>query len=101
MKSQSRLKRDEILTLLKRQRSLLEERFGVTRLGIFGSVARDEATEQSDLDIVVEMAPNFLMMVHLKDYLQETLEVPIDIVRYRSNMNPFLKQRIDQEAVYV
>ena len=95
------MKRDEALTALRGQRSLLETRFGVTRLGIFGSVSRDEATDYSDLDVVVEMAPDLFRMVRLKEHLQETLRVPVDIVRYRNNMNPFLKQRIDREAFYV
>ena len=93
--------RDEALTALKYQRELIQTRFGVTRLGIFGSVARDETHEFSDLDVVVEMVPDLFMMVHLKEYLQDILEVPVDLVRYRPNMNSFLKQRIDQEAVYV
>ena len=95
------MKRDEALAALKTQREILQTKFGVTRLGIFGSVARDEASELSDLDVVVEMAPDLFMMVHLKEHLQDTLKVPVDIVRYRQNMNSFLKQRIDREAVYV
>ncbi|NER37476.1 MAG: nucleotidyltransferase [Oscillatoria sp. SIO1A7] len=95
------MKRDEALAALKSQREILQTKFGVTRLGIFGSVARDEASELSDLDVVVEMAPDLFMMVHLKEHLQDTLKVPVDIVRYRQNMNSFLKQRIDREAVYV
>jgi uncharacterized protein len=95
------MNQQEALIALRDQRSLLKHRFGVTRLGIFGSVARDEATDRSDLDVVVEMAPDLFMMVHLKEYLQETLKIPVDVVRYRSSMNPFLKARIDQEAIYV
>lgn len=95
------MKRDEALAALKSQREILQTKFGVTRLGIFGSVARDEASELSDLDVVVEMAPDLFMMVHLKEHLQDTLKIPVDIVRYRQNMNSFLKQRIDREAVYV
>lgn len=95
------MKRDEALAALKSQREILQTQFGVTRLGIFGSVARDEASELSDLDVVVEMAPDLFMMVHLKEHLQDTLQVPVDIVRYRQNMNAFLKHRIDKEAVYV
>ncbi len=95
------MKRDTALTTLRQQRSLLATRFGVTRLGIFGSVARDEATDLSDLDIVVEMDPDLFRMVHLKDHLEEILQIPVDIVRYRDTLNPFLKHRIDQEAIYV
>lgn len=95
------MRRDEALAALKSQREIIQTKFGVTRLGIFGSVARDEASELSDLDVVVEMAPDLFMMVHLKEHLQDSLKVPVDIVRYRQNMNSFLKQRINREAFYV
>jgi hypothetical protein len=95
------LQRNQLLSTLRQLKPILMERYGITRLGIFGSVARDEAAESSDIDIVVEMPPDLFTMVHLKEYLQETLQVSVDIVRYRSGMNAFLKQRIDQEAIYV
>jgi predicted nucleotidyltransferase len=95
------LGRKMILDILNQRKQNLVETYGITRLGIFGSVARGEATEISDVDVVVEMAPDLFMMVRLKEYLQEILDAPVDIVRYRATMNPFLKQRIDQEAVYV
>lgn len=95
------LQRSKVLEMLHQLKPLLAERYGVTRLGIFGSVARDQATEVSDVDVVVEMAPDLFAMVHLKEHLRNALQVPVDIVRYRTTMNPVLKQRIDQEVVYV
>jgi uncharacterized protein len=47
------------------------------------------------------MLPDLFMMVHLKNELQEILQTPVDLVRYRQSLNPFLKARIDQEAIYV
>ncbi|MGE4296225.1 MAG: nucleotidyltransferase family protein [Campylobacterales bacterium] len=94
------MKRDEALTILKSQMSLLQSRFGVKRAGLFGSVARDEAGADSDIDIVVEMAPDLFLMVHAKEALEAAFHAPVDLVRYRERMNPFLKKRIDQEAVY-
>ena len=95
------LKRSVLLATLRQLKPMLMESYGVTRLGVFGSVARDEATATSDLDVVVEMPPDLFSMVHLKNHLQESLQVSIDLVRYRPHMNAFLKQRIDQEAIYV
>jgi predicted nucleotidyltransferase len=40
-------------------------------------------------------------MVHIKDAMEQALHLPVDIVHYQEKMNQFLKQRIDQEAVYV
>jgi uncharacterized protein len=95
------LQRSQVLETLHQIKPLLVERYGVARLGVFGSVARDQTTAMSDVDIVVEMAPDLFAMVHLKDHLQAALQVPVDLVRYRPTMNPVLKQRIDQEAIYV
>ena len=95
------LKQTLILKKLCEIKPNLSEKYGVTDLSIFGSIARNEATITSDIDIVVNMPPDLFMMVHLKNELQEILQIPIDLVRYRQNLNPFLKARIDQEAIYV
>lgn len=95
-------RREEILEVLRHHKEELANRYGVTKLGVFGSVARDEAREESDVDVVVTLRqPNLFMMVHIKDALEAALHRPVDIVQYREQMNQFLKQRIDREAVYV
>lgn len=88
----------EILRDYKRERGA---RYGIVDIGVFGSVARDEAGEASDVDVVVRiLKPDLFMLVGLKDELAERFHRPVDIVTYRENMNPFLKKRIDGEAVY-
>ncbi|MBW6519971.1 MAG: nucleotidyltransferase domain-containing protein [Desulfoarculaceae bacterium] len=94
--------REEVLRILGLHRDELAERYGVTRIGIFGSVARGDVTEVSDVDVVVEMMkPDLFYMVHIKEELEEALHCPVDIVHYRQQMNEFLKKRINSEAVYV
>ena len=96
------LRREDVLRVLGSHRAELADRYGVTRLGIFGSVARNEASDDSDVDIVVEtQVPDLLMMVNLKEDLEQLLQRKVDLVRYRVRMNPFLKKRIDNEARYV
>jgi len=96
------MKRNEILRILARFRELKRDEFGIVRLGVFGSVARDEMVDASDVDIVVELAqPDLLALVGIKQELEELLHQRVDVVRYRDQMNPFLKRRIDQEAIYV
>ncbi len=54
------------------------------------------------MDVVVELEdPDLLILVGVKQELEELLRVPTDVVRYRDEMNPYLKRRIDQEAIYV
>ena len=96
------MRRDEALRALAGLKPQLAERYGVRRLGIFGSTARDEATGASDLDVVVEMPPLSLWtVVGIRQELEERLGVHVDLVRYRPTLGPRLKRRIDAEAVYV
>jgi uncharacterized protein len=70
-------------------------------VGIFGSIVREESREGSDVDVVVDMPPDLFAMVHLKEQLEKAFQAQVDLVRYRKQMNAFLKQRIDNEAEYV
>ena len=92
----------QVLETLNQFKNIYLEKYGVTALGIFGSTARDETHEDSDIDIVVKMKkPDLFYLVHIKEELQEVYDAKVDIVRYREKMNPFLKKRIDNEAIYV
>jgi predicted nucleotidyltransferase len=96
------MQRDEILRVLAQFRDRRAKEFGITRIGIFGSLARGEATDASDVDVVVELErPDLLLLVGIKQELEELLQRPVDVVRYRERMNPFLKKRILRDAVYV
>ncbi len=95
------LGREAILRELKNHLSDFERRYGVTRIGIFGSAARDEMREDSDIDVVVEMRePDLFYVVHIKEALEEDFKRPVDVIRYRESMNRYLKARIDREAQY-
>lgn len=96
------IRRDDALAILRRSKGELEERYGITRMGIFGSVARDQSSVGSDIDVVVQMQnPNLFTLVHVKEELEGVLHERVDIIHYRERMNVFLKSRIDQEAIYV
>ncbi|MCF8127736.1 MAG: nucleotidyltransferase domain-containing protein [Deltaproteobacteria bacterium] len=93
---------EEVLGILKNRKSKFESAYGVTAIGIFGSLARNEPVPDSDVDIVVKMAkPDLFYMVHIKEELEDDCKTKVDIIHYRDKMNAFLKRRIDREAVYV
>jgi uncharacterized protein len=97
-----KISRDYILNELKKITPLLSKKYGVTKLGVFGSVARDQASDESDVDIVFQISkPNLFVTVHIKEYLEQVLNMPVDLIRYRDSMNPYLKKRIDTEGIYV
>ena len=94
--------RSAILSYLKKFKIENQEKYQIKSLGIFGSVARNEATDRSDVDIVVELKKQDLFkLIGIKQDIEEYFNVSVDIVSYRKQMNPFLKKRIDKEAIYV
>ena len=95
------ISRENVLSVLGEHKPALAAKYGVTRLGIFGSVARGEPTDASDVDIIVHMPPDLFLMVHMKEELEQLLQSPVDLVRYQKHLNALLKSRIDREAVYI
>ncbi len=94
--------RDQILQILYDYKQEHGKQYGIQALGIFGSVARDEASPESDLDIcIVTETPDPYILVHIKEDLEQETHQKIDIVRVREKMNPHLKSRIDSEGIYV
>ncbi|MBW2196033.1 MAG: nucleotidyltransferase domain-containing protein [Deltaproteobacteria bacterium] len=99
--SPNAISRDEVFRELRHVKEELKVRYGVTRIGIFGSVARSEIKTDSDVDVVVEMKPNLFMRAGLKAELESRFGKSVDVVRYRQGMNRHLKARIDRDALYV
>ena len=94
--------RDHILNLLAQYKKNNRDKYAIEKIGIFGSVARAEATDTSDIDICIKTkTPDLFMLVHIKEELQNLFHKSIDIVRVRDRMNPYLKRRIEEEAIYV
>jgi uncharacterized protein len=99
---EQRIRRKDALEVLRRYKRESDRQYGVTALGVFGSIARDEATKSSDVDVVVKMRdPDLFSLVHIKETLEDAFHGRVGIVHYRDRMNAFLKNRIDRDAVYV
>ena len=94
--------KEEILRLLSLYKPIAKSKYGLTRIGIFGSAARDERTEDSDIDVCYEgNVPTLLTLDIIQTDLEQLFKCPVDMVRVRDNMNELLKKRIEKEAVYV
>ena len=92
----------EVIDILKKYKNENADKYGIHAIGVFGSFARNEAKEESDVDIVLETeTPNLFKVVHIKEELENIFHRPVDIVRNRERMNPYLKKHIEKEAVYV
>lgn len=92
----------DILALLDGFMPYAENHYGIKRIGVFGSVARGEQNDDSDVDICYEgRALSFLTMDLFQSELEKLLGCKVDTVRVRDNMNPVLRERIRKEGVYV
>jgi hypothetical protein len=92
---------DEYLKILRNHTEDLKNRFGIRSLRLFGSVARNEHQEGSDVDVCVEMAPNLYQLISLKQGLEALLGCTVDVVRMNRNMSPFLKREIEKDGIYI
>ena len=90
------------MQLLKRYKPTAQKKYGMTKIGIFGSVARGEQKEGSDVDVCYEgEAPSFITLDRIQSELEELLGSKVDLVRVRDNMNSLLRQRIYRDGIYV
>ena len=96
------MNKNEILHTLKKFKEQNRKNFSIIRMGLFGSIARDEINKKSDIDVVVELEKaDLFYLIGIKQDLEEEFHRKVDVVRYNKNMNSFLKKRIDKEALYV
>jgi predicted nucleotidyltransferase len=91
-----------IKALLQESMPALRMTFPLRRLGVFGSVARGEATAASDVDILVELERpiGLFQFIELEDRLRELLHRDVDAVTANA-LKPMIKDAILREAIYV
>ncbi len=94
------MQKEKVLALLKEHKSYIQDRFKVRKIALFGSYARDEATEKSDVDIMVEMEPSFDNFFDLKYFLEDTLQKRVDLAKEKT-IRAFIKEKIEKDLIYV
>ncbi|HGZ70765.1 MAG TPA: nucleotidyltransferase [Nitratifractor sp.] len=91
----------DILNYLKIHKKTFQEKYELEKIGLFGSYARDEAKEDSDIDIFVQMKPDLFKLVELKQQIEEDLQKKVDIVRNHKYIKPLLLKMIEKDIDYV
>ena len=86
---------------LKSSQRFLSDHYGVTSMLLFGSLAKNEQKEDSDVDVCVEMKPNLFRQAGVKAHLQELLGCDVDVVRMRKDMNSVFKRQILKYGIRV
>jgi predicted nucleotidyltransferase len=90
---------DELRDILRRHLPLLEERYEVASLGLFGSYVRCEAGAESDLDVLVRFrrTPGLIRFIELENYLSDLLGVRVDLVMAET-LKPGIARRVLAEV---
>ena len=94
---------DQIVEYLEKNKRFLYDRFGVTRMGIFGSFVRGDQVASSDIDMIVDIEKarkNIHSFLQLKRYLEKELEKKIDI-GFEHSLKPILRDKIKKQVIYV
>ena len=80
----------------------LKGEYGIKSLRLFGSMARGESHDGSDVDVFVDTeTPNPFLLMDAKDYLEQRVGRSVDIIRNHPNLNPRLRHRIERDGVTV
>jgi predicted nucleotidyltransferase len=94
--------RQDILASLKNLKKEVAKEYSVKTIGVFGSVARNEQTGQSDIDLLVEFSKpvGFVTFMRLENFLSERLGKQVDLVTSDS-LKPVIRQDVLSEVIYV
>lgn len=88
-----------ILQFLRENKSFLLKEFGVTSISLFGSFARGEEREDSDIDFLVDMPADLHKLLSLIQFLEEKFNRKVDIVRNRPNLKQRFINRVSEEKI--
>ncbi len=93
-----------ILDYLRKNKDRLFQKYQLTQIGIFGSIARGEQTENSDIDIIIEFEPDtsdlYALKLNLRNEIQSKFNRPVDICRLKY-IKPIFRSQIESEIRYV
>jgi len=98
---QAKLTHTEIMDILKNDKAFLRKEFGVINIGLFGSYAKGNQKEDSDIDFLVELQePRFEWLAGLQIYLETKFGRKIELIRKGKNVNQRLIQKVERDIIY-
>lgn len=97
----TQLTRNQIINILRAEKSYLTKEFGVVNIGLFGSFATGRSDMNSDIDLIVELTePRFDYLAGLQVYLEKKFSRKIEIVRKGKRINTRFFQRVEKDTIY-
>ena len=91
--------RQEYVNIIKSHANVLQSRFGITSMRLFGSVARNEHNDKSDVDLFVTMPPRLYNYIAASQYLSELLGSEVDLIQDHRNLRPFFRKQIEKDGI--
>jgi len=91
--------KQECIDLLRAHSTELQQRFGISYMRLFGSVAKGLSREDSDVDLFVVMPPSFVAISDAAAYLEDLLGCEVDLIRKHSNIRPFFLNQIEKYGI--
>jgi len=96
------MNKEQVLDFLKEHKEEFSDKYHISSLALFGSLARGEEKPDSDIDIAIETKlSDYFKLYDFKEELEKQFRTRVDVVRLREKMNPLLKSRIRSEGIYV
>jgi predicted nucleotidyltransferase len=90
-----------ILQYLKSHKEEFKEKYNLEEMGLFGSFARDEENEKSDIDLFVKMTPDLFLISDLKTQVENDLQKKVDIILHHKHIKPLLLKMIQKDIINV
>jgi len=95
-----KLNKEIIVETLRENKDFLKKNFAVDNIILFGSYSRNEATEKSDIDILIECKKKtFRNYINILRFLEKLFHKKIDVI-YKDSVNPFIMDLIEKELIY-
>ncbi|NQY21963.1 MAG: nucleotidyltransferase domain-containing protein [Campylobacteraceae bacterium] len=95
------INRTDILSYLEEHYSEFKTKYNVEQIGLFGSYARNEESEDSDINIFVKMKSSLFDLIAIKDQIENDLHKRVDIIREHKNIKPILLRTIKKDLINV
>ncbi|MCD8094486.1 MAG: nucleotidyltransferase family protein [Bacteroides sp.] len=93
---------EEIIELLREFKRTAGEKYGIEQLALFGSAARGEQREDSDIDICVKLRKTtFRIYNAIKEDLEHLFQLKVDLLTLHENMRQLFRQNIERDAIYI
>ena len=91
----------ECIRIITENKDLIEKKYGVKSITLFGSVARGDNHQGSDIDLLVDIPPRFVLLYELKTFLEDILKSSVDIIRKHSHMSQTFLNQISHDAIQI